>query len=80
MYFNFTTDLTANEGPPPTRGNLVLTVISPLLAIAILVVTSRIFVKAKLGKLGLEDVLIVLSTVGGILFSVVVRVLMAIYR
>lgn len=72
MYFNFTTDLAPNGGTPPTRAHLVLGVNSPLLAVVILVVTSRIFVKARLGKLAFEDGLIVLSTVGLISFMSVV--------
>lgn len=42
----------------------MLGVNSPLLAVVVLVVTSRIFVKAKLRTLAFEDALVVLSTVG----------------
>lgn len=64
MYFNFTTEQDPTEvGPPPTRAPMVLAVMSPLLAVAVLMVASRVFVGVKLGKLAIEDALIVAATV-----------------
>lgn len=66
MALNFTTgidDATHKNGPPETRAHLVLGVNYALLAVAVLVVSSRILVKAKLRKLVMEDSLIVASTV-----------------
>lgn len=66
MVLNFTEGIGSTHGDVSleTRGPLVLVVHSVLLAVAILVVGSRILVKAKLRKLAVEDSLIVAATVG----------------
>lgn len=48
---------------PPTRAHFILGLMFPLLIIALLFVFMRVSVKAKLGKLGVEDVFIVFASV-----------------
>lgn len=63
MLIHYTTEQDAVKGSPPSMAPLVLGVNYSLLAIASVMVGCRILVKAKLGKLAIEDGLIVLTTV-----------------
>lgn len=54
---------TQNNGSPETRAPMVLGINYTLLSIAVLIVSSRILVKAKLRKLAVEDAFIVAATV-----------------
>lgn len=46
-----------------TRAHFILGLMFPLLIVTVLLVFMRVLVKAKLGKLGLEDVFIVFASV-----------------
>lgn len=63
MLIHYTTAQGALDSAPASRASLVLGVNYSLLAISVTCVTLRIIVKAKLGKLMVEDALIVASTV-----------------
>lgn len=63
MLIHYTTAQGALDSAPASRAPLVLGVNYSLLAISVTCVTLRIIVKAKLGKLMVEDALIVASTV-----------------
>lgn len=62
MLINYTTADPLHTSPP-SRAPLVLGVNYALLFVVMLFVGARLVVKGKLGKLGIEDVLIVISTV-----------------
>lgn len=51
------------DASPPNRAPMVLAVNFALLGIAVLFVGLRLVVKSKLGRLAIEDALIVVSTV-----------------
>lgn len=55
---------TANDAAPPTRAHVILGVLIPIQILALFTVSARILVKAKLGRLGAEDLLIVIAAVG----------------
>lgn len=64
MYLNFTKKEDPTEdGSHSTRAPMIIAVMSSLLAVAVLMVASRIFVGAKLGRLAIEDAVIVVATV-----------------
>lgn len=63
MLINYTTEQANTNANPPSRAPMVLGVNTALLSIAVLFVTLRLIVKGKLGKLAIEDALIVISTV-----------------
>lgn len=63
MLINYTTEEDASPDAPDSLAPLVLAVCYSLSTVAVTMVGCRILVKAKLRKLGAEDVLIVISTV-----------------
>lgn len=63
MFLNFDSGTLTDSAPPPTRAPLVLGVGFSLQIIVVFFVSARIIVKAKLGKLGVEDVLIIIASV-----------------
>lgn len=63
MPFNYNSGHDPNTSNPPTRAYIVLGAVLPFYALSLLMVGSRILVKRKLGKLGVDDLLIAISTV-----------------
>lgn len=63
MLLNFHSDDFDDITAPPTRAHIVLGLMFPLHILAVIFVTARILVKAKLKKLGVEDVCIVIALV-----------------
>lgn len=65
MFLNFDSATPVHKPAPPTRAPVALGVGISLYLVAILFVSAQIVVKAKLGKLGAEDLLICMSAVRG---------------
>lgn len=63
MFLNFDTGTTAPTHAPATRAPLTLGVGIALFSVSMIFVSAQLTVKAKLGKLGAEDILISISAV-----------------
>lgn len=63
MLLNYRSEDGPNFTDPPTRAHVVLAIALPIYALTLFIVGARILVKTKLGKLGVDDLLIGISMV-----------------
>lgn len=63
MFLNFNSGSVPDATDPPSRAPVVLGVSISLYIVAIVFVSAQILVKGKLGKLGIEDMLISVASV-----------------
>lgn len=63
MFLNFDTGTPAPTHSPATRAPLTVAVGIALYLVSMIFVSAQLIVKAKLGKLGVEDILISISAV-----------------
>lgn len=63
MLIHYTSGQDPTTYRAPTRAPIVLGVGYSLLSLSVVIVSLRIIVKARLGKLAIEDALIVMATV-----------------
>lgn len=66
MFLNFDSGSAAAAAAPPSRAPVVLGVSISLYIVTIVFVSAQIVVKGKLGKLGIEDILISIAAVGNL--------------